>query len=198
MATKQAWVAGTAMVAAILAADQVAAKQESGLAHAGKPIVADADRVRSNDTELSALIREAADRSPAFRHLKERIQVSDGLVYIVRGRCGHYVRACLAFWVGVAPPNRLLRVVVDYDKADEEAMATIAHELSHALEVLDEPSVRSGDDMFFFYRRNRSWQGGAFETQEAVDAGNTVRRELRKQRTREKPTVLELSQNLWR
>ena len=152
---------------------------QPGLAHADKPIVVDAERVRSDDAALSALIREATDRSPTFRHLKDRIQVSDGLVYIVRGRCGHYRRACLAFWVGVVPPNRLLRIVVDYDRADEEAMATIAHELRHALEVLDEPNVRSAAAMFFFYKRNRSWQEGAFETQEAVDAGHTVRRELR-------------------
>ena len=145
------------------------------------PIAPEAPRVRTVDLALVALIQEATDRSPTFRQLRERIQASDGIVYIVRGRCGYHVRACLVLWVGIALPNRLLRVVVDLDQADHNAMASIAHELRHALEVLDEPSVRTAASMFlFYYPRNRLRQDRTFETEAAVDAGNTVLRELRK------------------
>lgn len=177
--TRRAWAVGGVMVAAILAAHEAAARQTPGPARADQAVAPEAPRVRTNDPALAALIQEATDRSPTFRYLAERIQASDGLVYIVRGRCGHTVRACLALWVGVAPPNRLLRVVVDPHEADEEVMASIAHELRHVLEVLDEPSVRSRADMFFFYTRDRPWQGQAFETQAAVEAGNLVFRELK-------------------
>ena len=56
----------------------------------------------------------------------------------------------------------------------------VAHELRHALEVLSDPTVTNADAMYFFYRREGSMRGAAFETRAAIDAGNAVRRELRK------------------
>ena len=184
--TTRAWGVTGVLMAAILAAHEAAARPASGPAHADGPVAPEAPRVRTNDPALAALIQEATDRSPTFRHLAERIQASDGMAYIVRGRCGHNVRACLALWVGVAPPNRLLRVVVDPHEGYEEVMASIAHELRHVLEVLDEPGVRSRADMFFFYTRDRPWQGQAFETQAAVEAGHVVFRELKENRAKSK------------
>ena len=100
--TKRAWAVGGVMVAAILAAHEAAARQEPGPAHADEA-VARRRRVRTNDPALAALIREATDRSPTFRHLAERIQVSDSLVYIVRGRCGH--RSVRAWRCGSGSPR---------------------------------------------------------------------------------------------
>ena len=70
-------------------------------------------RVRAEDPALSALIRQAIDQSATFRGLVEAIQATNGIVYVIRGRCGHYVRACLLLWMANAGPNRMVRVVVD-------------------------------------------------------------------------------------
>ena len=65
-----------------------------------------------------------------------------GLVYVERGGCGHGVRARLDFMVA-AGPNRFLRVTLDDRGTDAQAMASLGHELRHALEVLAEPAVTS-------------------------------------------------------
>ncbi len=117
-----------------------------------------------------------------FRRVVEWIQATDGVVYVSRGRCRHFVRACLPYWMAVAGPNRVVQVLLDDSLQGEDAMAAIAHELRHALEVFDEPSVTTGSAMYFFYHHNRSPQGDVFETQEAVDAGNAVLKELKRRR----------------
>ena len=61
------------------------------------------------------------------------------------------VRSCLVLWMGFAGPYRVLRLNVAGGKNDIETMASIAHELRHALEVLSEPSVRSGAGMYQLY-----------------------------------------------
>jgi hypothetical protein len=140
-------------------------------------------RVRTEDPALSALIRRGTEDSATFRRLAETIQATDGLVYIVRGRCGHRVRACLVLWMGVASGNRILRVVVEDTKPELNAIASVAHELRHALEVLAEPSVRTSAGMFALYRRNGAVRSETFETKETVEIGNTVFNELRRSRS---------------
>jgi hypothetical protein len=136
-------------------------------------------RVRAEDLDLAALIRRATDRSPTFRQIMDAIQASDGIVYVQRDRCRHYVRSCLVLWMGFLGPYRVLRVNVARGKDDIETMASIAHELRHALEVLSEPGVRSSHGMYQLYTRNHAWRGETFETAAAIEAENAVYKELR-------------------
>src|SRR5262245_54895381 len=73
-------------------------------------------RVRTDDPVLATLIRDGTDRSTTFRRLIEAITATDGVVYVVRGGCRSPLQACLAFWMVVAGPNRMLRVIVDERK----------------------------------------------------------------------------------
>jgi hypothetical protein len=57
-------------------------------------------------------------------------------------------------------------------------MASIGHELQHALEVLSYSSVRSSSEMILLYKRICDLCGGSFETNAAVRAGYAVRDEL--------------------
>jgi O-acetylhomoserine/O-acetylserine sulfhydrylase-like pyridoxal-dependent enzyme len=43
----------------------------------------------------------------------------------------------------LAGPNRILRVMVDERKTGIDAAASIAHELQHALEVLQVPDIKT-------------------------------------------------------
>ena len=140
----------------------------------------EAPRVRTEDSELSRLIQVATARSPTFRQLKHAIEATNGLVYVVRGRCGHRVHACLVLWMGVTDQHRILRVVVEDARPEVEAMASIGHELTHALEVLSDPSVVTSHGMFALYRRNGAIQRETFETDEAIATGNAVFNELRR------------------
>jgi hypothetical protein len=130
---------------------------------------------------LTALIADTTGRSATFRQMIEAIDASDGLVYVVRGRCGHGVRACLDF-VTVAGPNRFLRITLDDRGTDEQAMGSLGHELRHVLEVLAEPAVTSKATMYHFYHRMAMRSGAGFETSAALLAGDTVREELRQAR----------------
>jgi hypothetical protein len=75
-------------------------------------------------------------------------------------------------------PYRLLRILVDRE-TDSELIASIGHELQHAVEVLTYRSVRSSSQMILLYRRICDVCGRSFETNAAIRAGNAVRAELR-------------------
>ena len=82
----------------------------------------------------------------------------------------------------MAGPNRLLRVVVDTEKADWDLMGSVGHELSHAVEVLSNPAVTSDVALVFFYRRGSGGGvfGDRFETKAALRAGDMIRAEAQR------------------
>lgn len=51
-------------------------------------------RVRSEDSQIAAVIWRASERSTTLRRLIATIDRTDGLVYVENGKCGHGVRAC--------------------------------------------------------------------------------------------------------
>ena len=172
---------GLMVVVVLIGSDRVSTHGQ-----AAGPIDTAADssiaRVRADDPVLSTLVRQAIDQSATFRRLVEAIQSTDGIVYVIRGECGHGVRACLMLWMAAAGPNRMLRVVVDSSRKSEiEAMASLGHELRHALEVLAQPSVRTGAGMFNMYRHSGAVQS-VFETEAAIKAGDAVYIELKRSR----------------
>ena len=142
-------------------------------------------RVRSPESTVAALIARAYELSSTFRRMVDTIDQTDGIVYVEPGRCGKNVRACMALTATVAGPNRILRIVVDSRKSDCESMASIGHELWHAIEVLREPSLTNDAALFFFYAREGRHGDrdgdplGAWETQAATKAGDGVRADLR-------------------
>ena len=70
-------------------------------------------RVRSENPWLAAAIGRGVDQSPMFRRLIEAIDTTDGLVYILEGKCGEGVRACLHMSLELAGPYSLLRILVN-------------------------------------------------------------------------------------
>ena len=103
------------------------------------------------------------------------------MVYVEEGDCPHGVRACFTS-VTIAGSRRVMWVKVDTRKADWDLMGSIGHELRHTIEVISNPWVRSTSAKFLYYEQigTRRGRKGARETQDAVDAGDTVRSEVRK------------------
>jgi hypothetical protein len=145
------------------------------------------DTIRTDDPGIRALIAEGSVHSPTFKHLIDAVNATDGIVYLLRGSCHFGVRACLLQHMTYAGSHRVVRLVIEQQKADWALLPTIAHELAHAHEVLGDREVRSAKDMFALYvriginppqspmqRRNPA----AFETQSAIDMGRRVREEL--------------------
>ena len=135
-------------------------------------------RVRSSHAYLRAMIGEAVLRSPTFRRIVAAIEATDGIVYVEHGACRHNVRACLALDVTAAGGFRILRVIVDARQPDWDVMASIGHELRHALEVLEQRAIVDNASVYLFYAEKRDAKDRPFETRAATDAGFAVRREV--------------------
>jgi hypothetical protein len=107
---------------------------------------------------------------------------------VERGPCRHGGAACLALGVTVAGPNRMLRTFVDprFAECDVDLMASIGHELWHALEILRVPSITSSVRIFNYYAREGrhygqpDFVGGGWETRAALETGFKVLKELRR------------------
>jgi hypothetical protein len=131
-------------------------------------------RVRSESPSIATTILDAIERSATFRSLIETIDATDGLVYVAEGKCGHSVSACLALSVKVVGAYRLLRILVNTHENRCDLMASIGHELRHAIEVLGEPGVTSNARMYLFFQHEGPTNDGRFETEAAVRTGNEV------------------------
>ena len=135
-------------------------------------------RVRSENPLLSAAIVQGAERSTTFRRLIERIDATDGLVYVMEGKCGQGVRACLHMSLELSGTNRLLRILVNPRRAPGcELMGSIGHELQHALEALSNPNVRTSFGLSSFFHQIGPEGPRRFETPEAIHVGLAVEKE---------------------
>ena len=135
-------------------------------------------RVRSENPLLSAAIVQGAERSTTFRRLIERIDATDGLVYVMEGKCGQGVRACLHMSLELSGTNRLLRILVNPRRAPGcELMGSIGHELQHALEALSNPNVRTSFGLSSFFHQIVPEGPRRFETPEEIQAGLAVEKE---------------------
>jgi hypothetical protein len=149
---------------------------------------ADESRVRSTDAGMLALFREGAERSATFSALVDRIGRSNGIVYVEFGYCAFgRVNGCVLPFIASAHGDRYLRILVSPDKhrrSHDQLLALIAHELRHALEVIEHPEVVDVTTMEALYRRigtpeTRGLTG--YETSAARAAGDNTLSELRRQ-----------------
>ena len=149
----------------------------AGIAHPTSLIAPDR-RVRGETSKLAAIISEAAAQSETFRGLADRIGTSDGLVYVMEGRCQSRLPACLLHRVTMAGPYRVLWIMVDSRHSGLNLMASIGHELQHAVEVLGNRTIRTDAGIRLLFRQKCVLCSGVVETDAAVLAGNAVREEL--------------------
>jgi hypothetical protein len=139
----------------------------------------EATHVRAVDPVIGPLIARGIEHSPTFRELVAAIDASDSYVYVKEGACSPSVRSCLVAVTGTESA-RFVWVKVDVRAADAELISRIGHELRHALEVIDEPTVRDNGSMFFLYKRIGTHAAGStIETKAAMAAARTIRKELR-------------------
>jgi hypothetical protein len=142
-------------------------------------------RVRSTDPRVIDLVREGTERSATFRTLVDTIGRSNGIVYVEFGYCafGH-LDGCLLPFLAPAHGERYLRIVVTDDRTlrtHDHLLAVIAHEMRHALEVLEQQEVVTIAAMEALYRKiGVPLTGGlsGYETSAARAAGDEVLTEL--------------------
>ena len=180
MAHQGPCIAAVVMAAVMGWTSRAGATESSAAVASRQSLGAPEARVRSESPRVVAVIIEAAAQSKTFRGLVDQIGTTDGIVYVAEGECGHGVHACLLFTITMAGPHRVLWIHVDPNKPDRDLMASIGHELQHAVEVLSNRTINSGRAMYSLYFEKCHRCGGAIETYAAIRAGTAVREELQK------------------
>ena len=100
-------------------------------------------RIRPQDARSTLLLREGMARSETFRALVERIEASNVFVYV---SVSPFIKSSLAgqlTWMTQAGPYRYLRATLSTDQTSDQAVASLGHELQHAVEVVDDEMVTS-------------------------------------------------------
>jgi len=116
-------------------------------------------RVRGVDGRAAALIDEARWRSGTFQRMVDDVADSDLIVYVSRTPLDGTVRGALRFVGAGANGGRYLLIELNDELGDDfdapsdrlAGIATLAHELQHALEVAGATDVQDLESFQAFY-----------------------------------------------
>jgi hypothetical protein len=140
--------------------------------------------VRSTVAYVRTLIKEGYERSPGFRDLVDTLQRSNAIVLVQPGSCaGGRIRSCLVSIDG-SLVERQIRIKVDPQHTIRDRLiATIAHELQHAVEIAEQPDVFDAPGAMRLFRRLafgacRAGLSEECETERALATEDRVGREL--------------------
>jgi len=171
-----------ALLLAALAAAPPAAAQEAPDRSSSAPHVRPVN-------DLRGLVEEAAQRSPEVRALIDRLEATDVIVYVRSRNFADSELDGRVALLAVTTLQRYLVIELSCMKNTLVQMATLGHELYHAVEIAEEPSIVDARTLAAHYRRVGEQQSDAlgrqtFETGAAFEAGRRTRRELLTNRTR--------------
>jgi hypothetical protein len=140
-------------------------------------------RIKPADAEMRRLVLSGHARSATFRALMDEIHQTNVVVVIQFGQCAKgRIRSCVSHVEGDSR-QRHIRIKVNTRTTDDRLIATIAHELHHALEIAREPDVTSSELTLALYRRigmGRCREGldEKCETEAALQSEHRVNDEL--------------------
>jgi hypothetical protein len=140
-------------------------------------------RIRPQDARSTQMLRDGMARSETFRNLVDRIEASNVFVYVA---VSPFIRSSLAgqlTWMTKTGPYRYLRATLSPEQSADQAIATLAHELQHAVEVVEDERVTNEKTLVALYKRigepsRATAVASGWETVAAQEAGYRVRREL--------------------
>jgi hypothetical protein len=127
-----------------------------------------AGNIRASDEELIALLEEGVKRSPTFKSLVDRLAKSDVILYVRPDVTAKSNAATRLTFLAAKGGYRYLVIRVGSGRSKEQQLATLGHEMQHAVviadaaSVVDSPSLKKefervgkltqpsiGDDFFF-------------------------------------------------
>lgn len=138
---------------------------------------------------MQRLVDEAARRAPAIREWLDRLEELDVTVYI---RAKAFTQSDLEGRVALLSAggsHRYLVIELACGRSELSQMAALGHELFHAIEIAEEPSVVNPGTLAALYSRIGIQTGDSrgrrtFETDGAAAAGDRARRQLLANTTR--------------
>ncbi len=139
-------------------------------------------KLRPQDDRLTQLIRAGVARSATLKSLIDRIEASRVIVYVAINPMMKPNLSGMLTWMTQAGGYRYVRVSISNDLTPDQMIATIAHELQHAVEVIEDEAVSNEESLVALYRRIGQQSGTAspsrWETDAAQRTGFVVRKEL--------------------
>ena len=143
----------------------------------------DGSHVRTLDKGLRTVIDEGLARSNSFRGLIARLDGSDVIVYVER-ECPMSSRLFGRLTLlGTGGDRRYVNVRISCMLTVTQQIAALGHELRHAVEIADAPSVVDNASLAAEYRRvgfasRVLRRGDGYESRAAIDAAHQVWAEL--------------------
>ena len=138
--------------------------------------------IRSATPELVDAVADGALLSPTLHQLVERLDASDVVVYLRFDQSPPPRLSGHLSLISAVAGRRYVRVSIDQHQAGWQRIATLGHELYHAVEVAESPSVTDDTTMIRLYQRigfrSEGPRRDCFESVGAILAGRTVEKEL--------------------
>jgi hypothetical protein len=140
--------------------------------------------VRTTDTRLATLVRDGVRFSSTFQALTERLSESDLIVYLVLDTFAPDGLDGRLTFVTSTQGARYVLIRVAFYAEPARQIAIIGHELQHAVEIADAPSVVDEESLSREYGRighshsTLPSKTKMFDTDAAVKTGERVFREL--------------------
>jgi hypothetical protein len=138
-------------------------------------------RVRAADSRSKVLLRVGLQRSETLRALVRQLETRDVIVYIEMQPLLRKRLAGMLTWIASTVEHRYVRISLNPELSTDAAIATLGHELQHALEIANASEVVSDSTMEKFYRAHGEVtraQTNGWDTEAARVRGDEVRREL--------------------
>jgi hypothetical protein len=158
------------LLAAVLNAPAIAGTPDGG------------QKLRPQDPRIVQAIKEGSARSATFKALVDRIEASDVIVYVAINPLIKSSLSGALTWMTRAGDYRYVRASIAPDLTFDQTIASVAHELHHAVEVIEDPAVIDEKSLVELYRRiglpSRAAGPSGWETLAAQRTGSQVRREL--------------------
>ena len=137
-----------------------------------------ATHVRALTPGAAALVAQAAERAPAVRTMLGDLERTDLVVFVSDSMAGAAGEpdAYLTFVTRAAGIRYVLIRINRWRAFPSEPIASLGHELQHALEIAAAPEVADAAGLSRLYRRIGWEEGrGQFETRGARATGHRVR-----------------------
>ena len=140
-------------------------------------------RLRPQDARITQVLKEGAERSTTFRALVNRIEASNVIVYVAVSPIMKSTLSGALTWMTRAGEYRYVRASISAGLTSDQMIASVAHELQHAVEVIEDESVNDERSLVALYKRigqpsRAASPAGGWETLAAQRTGTQVRREL--------------------
>ena len=139
-------------------------------------------RLRPQDARSTLVLKEGAARSATFRALVDRIEASNVIVYVAVNPIMKSTLSGALTWMTRAGDFRYVRATIRTELTFDQMIASVAHELQHAVEVIEDESVIDERSLVAMYKKigqpSRAAGPSGWETLQAQRTGTQVRREL--------------------